>query len=148
MKALVNDVYTSFVKEFEREPSIEELGEILDMSPKEIYNVPLSDTPNISNDSLEVNEDSTEIISNEVSREEMIQNLEILSEREKMVISDYYGLDGYKWSMEEIGEKLGMTRERVRQIKNRALRRLRKGYSSEGSITISNMISSGYRKPS
>ena len=147
MKTLINDAYTSFVQEFEREPRIEELGELLDMSPKEIYNVLLSDTVNISNDSLEVNEGSNEITSDEVSREEMIQNLEILSEREKMVISNYYGLEGYKLSIEEIGEALGLSREGVYQIKNRAIRRLRKSYNLEGSITTSNMISTCYRKP-
>lgn len=63
-------------------------------------------------------------------REEVAQGLSILSPREVEVIASYYGLNGYKpLTLEEIGELYGLTRERVRQIKERAIRRLRKAYN-------------------
>ncbi|NJN33885.1 MAG: sigma-70 family RNA polymerase sigma factor, partial [Saprospiraceae bacterium] len=71
------------------------------------------------------------ILLEESLREEVKQGLSILSEREKEVISAYYGLNEFKaLTLEEIGEAFGLTRERVRQIKERAIRRLRKSYNS------------------
>lgn len=61
-----------------------------------------------------------------VRREEVKELLESLSQRESQVIRMRYGLDGGKThTLEEIGEQLGVTRERVRQIENRALEKLR-----------------------
>jgi RNA polymerase primary sigma factor len=58
------------------------------------------------------------------------QGLSILNIREVEVLSAYYGLEGQKpLTLEEIGEMYGLTRERVRQIKERAIRRLRKSYN-------------------
>jgi RNA polymerase primary sigma factor len=63
-------------------------------------------------------------------KEDLKEGLSILSEKEVEVISSYYGLDGQKpLTLEEIGEFLQLTRERVRQIKERAIRRLRKSYN-------------------
>jgi RNA polymerase primary sigma factor len=60
-------------------------------------------------------------------KEEVQYGLSLLSHREIEVLSSYYGLNGHKsLTLEEIGELYGLTRERVRQIKERALRRLRK----------------------
>ncbi|MBL7813436.1 MAG: RNA polymerase sigma factor RpoD/SigA [Saprospiraceae bacterium] len=144
----VNEAYISFVQEFEREPSNEELGEILEMTPKEVANMLRSNTRHVSMDSPLGGEDSdatmldvfvsdgdrmpdTELL-DESLREEVQQGLAILSEREKEVISAYYGLNEFKaLTLEEIGEAFGLTRERVRQIKERAIRRLRKSYNSQ-----------------
>ena len=61
---------------------------------------------------------------------EVAEGLSILSAREVEVLSSYYGLNGNKsMTLEEIGELYGLTRERVRQIKERAIRRLRKSYN-------------------
>jgi RNA polymerase primary sigma factor len=63
-------------------------------------------------------------------KEDLKEGLSILSEKEVEVLSSYYGLDGQKpLTLEEIGEFLQLTRERVRQIKERAIRRLRKSYN-------------------
>ena len=60
-------------------------------------------------------------------KEEVAHGLSMLSAREVEVLSSYYGLNGHKsLTLEEIGELYGLTRERVRQIKERAIRRLRK----------------------
>jgi len=63
-------------------------------------------------------------------KDEVKQGLSMLTPREVEVLSSYYGLGGKKsLTLEEIGELYGLTRERVRQIKERAIRRLRKSYN-------------------
>jgi len=143
----VNEEFIKFVQEFEREPSNEELGAILEMTPKEISNMLRTNTRHVSMDSpiggddsdatlidLYVSEDDVtpdSMLLDESLRDEVLQGLTILSEREKEVISAYYGLNNFKpLTLEEIGEKYALTRERVRQIKERAIRRLRKSYNS------------------
>ena len=63
--------------------------------------------------------------SKEELNKRMISILSILDEREKTIVEDYFGLSGYSKTLEEIGEDLDLTKERVRQIKERALRKLR-----------------------
>jgi len=73
-------------------------------------------------------EDSPDLkLMEESVKKEIVEGLEILSPREIEVVVAYYGLDGNKpLNLEEIGELYGLTRERVRQIKERAIRRMRK----------------------
>ncbi|MBP7274128.1 MAG: RNA polymerase sigma factor RpoD/SigA [Saprospiraceae bacterium] len=142
----VNEAFLSFVQEFEREPTNEELAEILDMTPKEIANMLRGNTRHVSVDAPITGEDGDttmlDLISSEDSlgpdfhlmeqslKEEVQQGLSILAPREVEVLSAYYGLNGYKpLTLEEIGEMYDLTRERVRQIKERAIRRLRKSYN-------------------
>ena len=56
-----------------------------------------------------------------------LEALRILNERERNVVEAFFGIDGPEMTLEEIGEKYGLTRERVRQIKEKAIRRLREG---------------------
>ena len=143
----VNEAYITFVQTYEREPSNEELGESLDMTPKEVANMLRSNARHVSMDSpiggddsdatmldVFVNADESmpdTILIEESMREEVKQGLAILSDREKEVISAYYGLNEFKaLTLEEIGDAYGLTRERVRQIKERAIRRLRKSYNN------------------
>lgn len=144
----VNEAFIGFVQEFEREPSDDELAELLDMSPREVQTMLQSTVRHISFDAPLANSedgDSTMLdvfmpetgdepdidLMAESLREEVAQGLSMLSPREMEVIASYYGLNGYKaLTLEEIGELYGLTRERVRQIKERAIRRLRKSYSS------------------
>ena len=58
---------------------------------------------------------------------EIRQALRILNERERNVITAFFGIGGPELTLEEIGVKYGLTRERVRQIKEKAIRRLREG---------------------
>jgi RNA polymerase primary sigma factor len=51
--------------------------------------------------------------------------LEILDERERSIIEDYFGLTGTPRTLEDIGDDFNLTKERVRQIKEKALRKLR-----------------------
>lgn len=139
----VNEAFTSFVQEFEREPTHEELAELLDISPKEVANMLRGGNKHLSMDApmsseegsstmLDVftlgDEDSPDIkLMEESLKREVFNGLSILSPREIEVLSAYYGLNGHSsLNLEEIGELYGLTRERVRQIKERALRRLRK----------------------
>jgi RNA polymerase primary sigma factor len=144
----VNEAYIGFIQEFEREPTNEELGELLDMTPREVANMLHSNTRHVSVDANIGGEDSDatmldlmmvpgevmpdQSLLDESLCEEVKQGLSILSEREKEVISAYYGLNqSNAWTLEEIGDYYGLTRERVRQIKERAIRRLRKSYNTE-----------------
>jgi len=143
----VNEAYLSFVQNFEREPTDEELAEILEITPREVnsmlrgssrhvsFDAPLAGTEEGDATMLDVfvGEDHMEPdleLMAESLKEEVAQGLAILSPREVEVIASYYGLNGYKpLTLEEIGELYGLTRERVRQIKERAIRRLRKSYN-------------------
>ncbi len=142
----VNEAFLSFVQEFEREPTHEELAELLDMTPKEVSNMLKGNGRHVSVDAPISGEDGDstmlDVISSEDDmspdsylmeqslKDEVQQGLSILSPREVEVLSAYYGLNGYKpLTLEEIGEMYNLTRERVRQIKERAIRRLRKSYN-------------------
>jgi RNA polymerase primary sigma factor len=58
-------------------------------------------------------------------RAEIKQALRVLTERERNIVQAFFGIDQPELTLEEIGEKFGLTRERVRQIKEKAIRRLR-----------------------
>jgi len=142
----VNEAFLSFVQEFERNPTHEELGGILNMTAKEVSNMLKGNGRHLSVDAPLSGEDGDstmlDVISNSQDmkpdgrlmdqslKEEVQQGLSILSPREVEVLSSYYGLNNHKsLTLEEIGELYGLTRERVRQIKERAIRRLRKSYN-------------------
>ncbi len=72
---------------------------------------------------------------------EEIQNAFLaLNDREKIVLGNYFGINGVELTMAEIGEKMGVTRERVRQIRKKALRHLRSNVKSESLKTYLNTI--------
>jgi len=143
----VNEAYSSFVQEFEREPSEEELADLLNMSVKEVQTILASNNRHVSFDAplsaaedgeatlLDVfvgeNELDPEVyLMDESLREEINLGLAALAPREMEVISAFFGLNGKKpLSLDEIAEAFDLSRERVRQIKERAIRRLRKSYN-------------------
>jgi RNA polymerase primary sigma factor len=137
----IGKAFSTLEQEFEREPSASELAEELDMSLFEV-----SDTLKISgrhlsmdapfaqgedNRLLDVIQDhrqpSPDVgLMEESLKIEVRRALATLSEREAQVIRLYFGLDQeHSLTLEEIGEKFNLTRERVRQIKEKAIRRLR-----------------------
>ncbi|MEM1325743.1 MAG: RNA polymerase sigma factor RpoD/SigA [Bacteroidota bacterium] len=142
----VNKAFSSFVQEFEREPTHEELAEILEVTPKEIANMLKGGGRHVSFDAPLSGEDGDATMLDTISsngemapdidlmeeslKGEVQQSLSILSPREIEVLSSYYGLNGNQaLTLEEIGDMYDLTRERVRQIKERAIRRLRKSYN-------------------
>lgn len=137
----IGKAFSTLEQEFEREPSASELAEELDMSLFEV-----SDTLKISgrhlsmdapfaqgedNRLLDVIQDLRQpspdhILMDESLKEEVRRALRTLTDREAQVIRLYFGLDQeHSLTLEEIGEKFNLTRERVRQIKEKAIRRLR-----------------------
>ena len=64
-------------------------------------------------------------------RSEIETVLKLLNDRERNVVKAFYGIDGPELTLEEIGHKYGLTRERVRQIKEKAIRRLRSNTKNE-----------------
>ncbi len=143
----VNEAYLSFVQEFEREPTTEELADLLNLRPKDITNMLKGGKKHLSFDAPISSEEGSSTMLDVMSlngsdaspdnelmkqslKEEVAHGLSLLSPREVEVLSSYYGLEGNKsLTLEEIGELYGLTRERVRQIKERAIRRLRKSYN-------------------
>jgi len=138
----IKEAVTSFQQEFEREPSHEELADLLDLKLKDIATMVQGGNRHLSFDApvggdegdatmldlMVRDEDGPDLKLMEQSlKEEVAHGLSMLSAREVEVLSSYYGLNGHKsLTLEEIGELYGLTRERVRQIKERAIRRLRK----------------------
>lgn len=143
----LNKVLTRFLQENERKPSAKELSEMTDLSPKEIQELLKIHNRHVSIDApSSEDEDQTALINklhansvnpdrrlvSESLKEEIREVLSILSTRESDIITNYFGLDGNSaMSLEDIALRFGLTRERVRQIKERAIRRLRKGSKSK-----------------
>ncbi len=143
----INEAYHSFMQQFEREPSASELADLVGLTEKEVRNILRISGKHISVDAP-VGSDSTGSDSmtmldtlayatgsdgpegglmDESLKEEVKKGLESLSPKELQVISAYYGLNNQQaMTLEEIGYLCDLTRERVRQIKERAIRRLRK----------------------
>jgi RNA polymerase primary sigma factor len=70
--------------------------------------------------------DTDDTLMHESLGQEIARSLSTLSEKERDVINLYYGIgQGHSWTLDEIGIKFGLTRERVRQIKEKAIRRLK-----------------------
>ena len=142
----INKAFGRFEQENERVPSPEELADMLDI-PKE----KVSDTLRVSgrhvsvdapfadgedNNLLDVlvNADSPNAdrgLINESLATEVDRALDTLTDREKDIIKYFFGIGCSEMTLEEIGEKFGLTRERVRQIKEKAIRRLRQNSRSK-----------------
>jgi len=143
----IGKAYSNLEQEFEREPSANEIATELKMDVSEI-----SDTLKISgrhvsmdapfaqgedNSLLDVIENDEQpspdnTLISESLKAEIESALQTLSEREAEVIKLYYGLNkDNAFTLEEIGDKFNLTRERVRQIKEKAIRRLRHAAKSK-----------------
>ena len=127
--------------EVERSPNEEEIGRNLEMTRDEVIdamkisrrhhslNAPFRDGD--KNSLIDVIEDTAQIdpdepLMAESLKDEIRQSLDTLKDREQQVIKMYFGIDrDYALTLNEIGEEFNLTRERVRQIKEKAIRRLR-----------------------
>ena len=136
----INKALSKFEQENERMPSPEELAEILDI-PREKINDTLRvsgrhvsvDAPFVDGEDnslldVLVNNDSPNAdrgLVNESLNKEIERVLSTLTERERDIVRYFFGIGCQEMTLEEIGEHFGLTRERVRQIKEKAIRRLR-----------------------
>ena len=143
----INRTFGLLEQQLEREPNAEEISEILEMAPADIIETLKSQGRHISMDSpignsedagnmydLMMNEESSpdNDLLNESLRNEINRSLAGLTQRETEVIVLYYGLNGSTaHTLEEIGEKYDLSRERVRQIKEKAVRRLKHSSKSK-----------------
>ena len=136
----INKALNKFEQENERRPSVEEIASSTDLPQEKIEEAIKANTKQVSMDApFKDGEESSlaDVLYSEDSpstdaellkqslREEMAMALSVLNERERNVITAFYGLGQAEMTMDEIGKKFGLTRERVRQIRERALRRLR-----------------------
>jgi RNA polymerase primary sigma factor len=128
---------------FDREPTSEEIARHLDMNPQTVemlealnagevrLDAPIGDSEDSSLVERFVSEEATTAVTeveDRLLREQIDDALSTLRERDALVLRLYYGLgDGREHTLEEIGQKLGITRERVRQLRDRALKELREG---------------------
>ncbi|MDP2208800.1 MAG: RNA polymerase sigma factor RpoD/SigA [Bacteroidota bacterium] len=137
----IGKAFSTLEQEFEREPSASELAEELDMSLYEVADTLKISGRHVSMDApfvqgeesrlLDVIQDErTPMPDQELMKESLSKEVEralnTLSDREAEVIRLYFGLGReHSLTLEEIGEKFALTRERVRQIKEKAIRRMR-----------------------
>ncbi len=144
----ISKAYRDLEQEYERKPTTTELASILDMSQDDVaYAMQISgrhvsmDAPFSGDDDknslMDVlpNEDQPSpdtILMRESLKKEVENALSTLSEKEAKVLRLYFGIDAERSAtLEEIGEKFDLTRERVRQIKEKALRRLKHNAKSK-----------------
>ncbi|MFN3588330.1 MAG: RNA polymerase sigma factor RpoD/SigA [Spirosomataceae bacterium] len=146
----ISKTYSELEQKFEREPSPEELAEVLEITANEVVDTMKISGRHVSVDApfvqgeenslLDVLENDLEEkpdqeLMNDSLRREVLRALDTLTPREKEVIMFYFGLNGTQaMTLEEIGEQFNLTRERVRQIKEKAIRRLRQTNRSKALI--------------
>ena len=136
----INKAFGRFEQENERTPSPEELADMLNLPKEKVsdtlrvsgrhvsVDAPLADGEDNNLLDVLVNSDSPNAdrgLINESLATEVDRALDTLTDREKDIIKSFFGIGCSEMTLEEIGEKFGLTRERVRQIKEKAIRRLR-----------------------
>lgn len=143
----INKAYAAFEQRNQRKPSPEELSEELDMPVEKITETLKASGRHTSIDApFEEGEDNTlldvlqnndspvadKALLNESLSKEIDRALSTLSTKESEIVKMFFGISTQEMTLEEIGDKFGLTRERVRQIKEKAIRKLRS--SSKNSL--------------
>jgi len=138
----IQKAFSQLEQEFEREPSPEELAEMLELETEEVsatlgiaarhvsMDTPLSEGEDNTLVDVLVNPNAEQananIEHNESLKQEIERSMKMLTERQKEVICYFFGIGvDHPMSLEDIGEKFNLTRERVRQIKDKAITKLR-----------------------
>jgi RNA polymerase primary sigma factor len=138
----INKAFSQLEQEYEREPSAEELAELLELEIEEVSSTLSISSRHVSMDSpMSDGEDNTlmdvmenpnavatdgELDHNESLRTEITRSLKTLTERQQDVIRYFFGIGvDHPLSLEDIGERFNLTRERVRQIKDKAISKLK-----------------------
>ena len=138
----INKAFQRFEQEHERKPSAEELAELLDIPVDKIADTLKMSGRHVSVDApfvegednslidVMINEDSPNAdrgLINESLKTEIDRALALLVPREAEILRKFFGIGVPEKTLEEIGEELGLTRERVRQIKEKAIKKLADG---------------------
>ncbi len=140
----INRTFSKLEQEYQREPTPDEVANILETSSEVVedamkvsshhvsMDAPLRDEDDNSLYDIMLNNESPSpdnvLITNSL-RKEIERTLSTLGEREAEIIKYYFGLNGYpQHTLEEIGEVFGLTRERVRQIKEKSIKKLKNHY--------------------
>jgi RNA polymerase primary sigma factor len=137
----INRTFSELEQRFEREPSVQEIAQVLEMGPDEVKESLKSSGRHVSMDApITIDDEGSmyDILSNKDTpspdkglitdslRKEIERALSTLTHREANIIRLYFGLNGkHAHTLEEIGEEFNLTRERVRQIKEKAIKRLK-----------------------
>ena len=136
----INRMLTKFEQENERRPSVDEISEVIDIPEEKVdeainvsgrqvsVDAPFVDGEDNSLLDVLVNNDAPmadKQLVIESLQAEIMDALKMLTIRERNIITAFYGIGQPEMTLEEIGAKFGLTRERVRQIKEKAIRRLR-----------------------
>lgn len=136
----INKAFSKFEQEHERKPSPEELAESLDLPADKVADTLKVSGRHISVDAPFVDGEDNSLLDvlpntdspsadralmNESLSREIDRALTTLTERESDIVRLFFGIGCQDMTLEEIGERFGLTRERVRQIKEKAIRRLR-----------------------
>jgi len=144
----INKTFSKLEQELEREPSFDEISEQMDLLPADIQDILRNSNRHMSMDApLSFGEDAGnmyDLLENDTAlkpdrellseslKQEIDRALSTLTGREADVVKLFFGLGGsHAHTLEEIGEKFELTRERVRQIKEKAVRRLKHGSRSK-----------------
>lgn len=137
----INKAFSKLEQEFEREPSADEIAEVLELTENDVKESMKNSGRHISMDAPLVQGEESNMydvlrssdspspdagLNIDSLRKEIDRALSTLTSREADVIRYYFGLNGeHAMTLEEIGEEFDLTRERVRQIKEKAIRRLK-----------------------
>jgi RNA polymerase primary sigma factor len=140
----INKAFNKLEQEFQREPTVEEVAELMESKPGLVedsmnfssihvsMDAPLRDEEGNNLYDVMLNNDSPkpdEELLNSSLKLEIERSLATLGEREAEILRFYFGLKGYQaHTLEEIGDEFGLTRERVRQIKEKAIKKLKNQY--------------------
>jgi RNA polymerase primary sigma factor len=137
----INRTFSQLEQVFEREPSVQEIAQVLEMAPNEVKESLKSSGRHVSMDAPITSEEEGSMydvmsnkdtpspdkgLINDSLKKEIERALSTLTHREANIIRLYFGLNGqHSHTLEEIGEEFSLTRERVRQIKEKAIKRLK-----------------------
>ena len=136
----INRILSKFEQEHERRPSTDEISERIDLPEDKVDEAMMANTRHVSVDAPFVDGEDNSLLDVLVNddapmadrqlvveslRDEIAVFLQTLNDRERSVVSAFYGIGQPEMTLEEIGNKYGLTRERVRQIKEKAIRHLR-----------------------
>lgn len=149
----IDSTYAHLSQDLQREPTVKELSESLELTDKQVEEIlalnteilslelPLTDDKgaNSLGDLIEDSEANPELGSiSELIEQDLVNSLlDKLKAREQEVIRMRFGLeDGEERTLREIGEKLNVTRERIRQLETEAIRRLQRLYDENGELRL------------